>query len=415
MERYNPWWIGEKDYEYEKWEKSPIKWIPDIINEISLKPFSLNFLSGPRQVGKTTAIKILIYKLLENHDAKGIFYYSCDELSDYKELGEVIDNYLSSRESWKIKKSFIFLDEITFVDDWWRTLKSRIDRGVFKNDVITITGSASIELLRQKEYFPGRRGYGKDCVLLPLRFSEYLTKIEKLPISFGEIRRIDENMKKNKLFEEKIKEGFYRYIQSGGFPLSIIDVKTKGKVTLQTIRTYLDWMRNDWVKLGKNEKYMKEVISYIIRARGTAISWNGIASETSINSPHTAQSYVEILEKMFVVKILYFLSPDGKIMYRKNKKVHFLDPLMYQVFSEYVKEDYDLSQIYEALVATTLGRFYPTYYWKNSTEVDVICKVDDEIVGFEVTKGIKRWRKPIFLKKAHLLDRDNIHLYLSAI
>ncbi|MGC8565930.1 MAG: AAA family ATPase, partial [Thermoplasmata archaeon] len=93
MERYNPWWINEEDLGYIQWNESQIKWIPNVVNEISMEPFSLNFIFGPRQVGKTTAIKILIHKYLEFQDPRAIFYYSCDELTDYRELSEVLDNY----------------------------------------------------------------------------------------------------------------------------------------------------------------------------------------------------------------------------------------------------------------------------------------------------------------------------------
>jgi hypothetical protein len=51
-----------------------------------LKTPSLNFVVGPRQVGKTTALKISIHDLLRRRNPKGTFYYSCDELSDYREL-----------------------------------------------------------------------------------------------------------------------------------------------------------------------------------------------------------------------------------------------------------------------------------------------------------------------------------------
>jgi predicted AAA+ superfamily ATPase len=33
---------------------------------------------------------------------------------------------------------------------------------LFKGDVIIISGSASLEILKQREYFPGRRGSGRD-------------------------------------------------------------------------------------------------------------------------------------------------------------------------------------------------------------------------------------------------------------
>lgn len=76
-------------------------------------------------------IKILIYDLIKYRDPRPIFY-SCDEVADYRELGEIIDNYQSARKEWGIKSSIIFLDEITFVNEWYRAIKSRIDRRIFK-------------------------------------------------------------------------------------------------------------------------------------------------------------------------------------------------------------------------------------------------------------------------------------------
>lgn len=412
MEMYNPWWVGEEDEDYSKWKNSTIKWMPSVVNKIVLSPFALNFIYGPRQVGKTTAVKILIHELLKKHDARSIFYYSCDELSDYNELGEILDNYEAMRKVWKIKKSFIFLDEITFVKEWWRTIKARIDRGIFKGDVIVITGSASIELMKQKEFFPGRRGKGENYLMLPLSFSEYAELIEGLRVSAGEIEKIDKNFLKNSIYKEKLKTAFEKYLETGGFPLSIIDFHLYGRVSLSTLKTYLDWLRGDWLKAGKSEKYMKEVISYIIRARGTPISWNGIASETGINSPNTVRSYIEVLEATFSAKILYFLSQ--KIDYKKNKKIHFTDPLFYHVFSNYCREQIDKHWMIEGVAAFLISRKCPAYYWRNSTEVDVICN-EKEKIGFEITLGIKKWKRPKGMKKAYLLDRDNIHLYLASI
>jgi len=222
-------------------------------------------------------------------------------------------------------------------------------------------------------------------------------------------------MARNKIYGEKLKEAFRKYMQTGGFPLSIIDYYRFKRVSLQTIRTYLNWMRGDWHRVGKSEKYMKEVISYILRARGTPISWNGIASETGINSPHTVKSYVEVLEDMFVAKVLHFIAPNMKVMYRKNKKVHFTDPLIYRVFGEYTEEKVDEDSLYEGVVASILGRKCPVFYWRNSTEVDVVCRIDHSLIGFEVASGLKRWSKPRFLRKAYLLDKNTMPLILSAL
>ncbi len=417
MERYNCWWRGEEDEDYTKWRNQKIKWVPELVNDIKLKPFSMHFLIGPRQVGKTTLLKILIHKLLEKKvNPKSIFYYSCDELLNHKELGEVLDNYIAAKKERKIKKSLIVLDEITFVEEWWRAIKARIDRGELKNDVVILSGSASIELLEQKERFPGRRGEGRDYILYPLSFDKYLELYSKNEMKKTKnIEKSEKAMKANKIFLESIRKAFKKYLITGGFPLPIRDMFTEGRIKEETRRTYLDWIRGDLRKAGKSERYAKEVISYILQAHNSAISWLSIAKSTSINSSNTAQDYIEILEKLFIAKVLYLLTPDFKIKYRKNKKVHFIDPFVYNIFSGFTKIQTHEDALVESIVAMHLARKFPTYYWKNRTEIDAVSVVKGKQIGFEVKWGPKKWIKPRHIKKTFLLTKERIPLFLASI
>jgi predicted AAA+ superfamily ATPase len=415
MERYNPWWTDEPDFVFERWKKAPIRWVPQIAKEMTFKPFSLHFLSGPRQVGKTTAIKLIINELAKKRNRKSIFYYSCDELTDHRELGEVLDNYTGVRRAWGINGSIIFLDEITFVSDWWRSIKSRIDSGEFKKDVLVITGSARIELLRHKETFPGRRGFGKDFILHPLSFSEYAKVRHGPEIRSGTLSKIDTNAKANGVFSKKLSSLFSEYLISGGFPLSIRDFSIYRKVSMETERTYLDWLRGDWSKVGRSDRFMKEVLSYLFRAKGTPVSWNSISKQTSINSPNTVRTYIETLEGIQSIMVLNYMGADNKVDYKKNKKIHFTDPFIYRILGNYSNQDVSEEWVYEATVASHISRRYPVYYWRNHTEVDVVCMHKNKQVGFEITKGLKKWKPPWHLKKSYLLAKDNIHLYLSAL
>ncbi len=419
MEDFNPWWFGEEDYIYNEWKNSEVKWVPDILNSFESRPFSLNFIFGPRQVGKTTAVKIYIYEMLINsRNPKSIFYYSCDELSDYNELGEVLDTYLSARDEWGVNSSVIFLDEITFVDEWWRALKSRIDRGVLKNDVIYVLGSASVELLKGRERFPGRRGYGKDILFLPLDFNEYTRKIGGLNISSYTLEELlgdRDVLISNKPFRKGLERIFNTYMVTGGFPISIREYFTRGRVTSMSKKVYLDWIRGDIVRMGLSEKYMKEIISFLLRARLTPISWYHISRDTSINSPNTVRKYVEALEDLLVIKPLYLLSPDGRIMYRKNKKVHFIDPFIYHALSSYVKVDVYDETIVESVVASHLMRIHDIFYWKDGSEVDIVALVGDIQVGFEVKWGVKRGRKPRHITKYYILNKEVLPLFLASI
>ncbi|MEM2415601.1 MAG: AAA family ATPase, partial [Thermoproteota archaeon] len=104
LEILNPWWFGEKDNDLGKWEKQKVKWVPKWIEHISLKPFSLNFIVGPRQVGKTTGIKLLIKSLIEKGIEKEKIIYLNAEL--IPEIGKFEKTLISiSRKNF----DFIFI------------------------------------------------------------------------------------------------------------------------------------------------------------------------------------------------------------------------------------------------------------------------------------------------------------------
>jgi len=416
MESQNPWWYRESDRTFEEWERKGVKWVPPVVEQFSFEPFSLNFLVGPRQVGKTTALKIWINRfLIPKVDPRAIFYFSCEELTSFKELGEVLDNYVGFRNGSGIKSSFIVLDEITFVEEWHRALKIRIDQGVFRNDVIVVSGSASLEILKQKEYFPGRRGGGRDIVFHPLSFSQYLKALSNLETARGGLAQIEYSMRTNRVHQDLLNEFFNKYLLTGGFPLPIEEMHTRGRISFETRKTYIDWLRNDFAKLGRNEAYMKEILAYVVGARLAPISWLSISRETSVSSPHTTQAYVEDLEKLFVVKILNFLDVDSKIIYRKNKKIHVTDPFLYDTVCELVNMKPIEDDKLESVVATHLARKYPVFYWRNKTEVDVVAIINHRQFGIEVKTGFGSWIKPKHLKDVLVLTRLEVPLFLASI
>ncbi len=417
MESYNPWWLKEPDPVYEEWKRARVKWVPGEIEKISLEPYSLNFLVGPRQVGKTTALKILVHRLLEQRDPKSVFYYSCDELSDYEELGEVLDGYISARRAWGVKSSVILLDEVTFVEEWFRALKSRIDLRLFENDVLVVTGSASMELVAGKEMFPGRRGYGRDVYMYPLSFSDYARHFSGLELRTAGLEdstAFEESLRANSMYAGRLQELFQFYLETGGFPIPIREFFERGRVTYASIKAYLDWVRADWLRAGKSENTMKEVVSYILETAPTPVSWHSIAKSTSLSSPNTAREYVETLEQLMLAKVVHWADASGRPDYRKNKKVVFTDPFLYRVFSHYTRVQVDEPSIVEATVISHIARAYPTYYWRNKTEVDAVAVVNGRPLGFEVKwrRSPPEGRKPF---KTLTLDRNSIPVFLATL
>jgi predicted AAA+ superfamily ATPase len=398
LARQNPWWTEkegiEKDEDVRKWEEGKIKWIPSLLEEISLKPFSLNFVFGPRQVGKTTLLKLLIRNLLaKGIEGERIFYFKCDKLANYKELDEVLKTYFEFRKAKGISSSFILLDEITFPTEWFRTIKYYVDVGEFKKDVLILTGSLSMHLKKEVELFPGRRGFGKDFIMLPLSFREFIKVFSpKLYKKLPKIEKIEKNEIFKKLFVampffDEIEKLFEKYIAIGGFPLAV----KNESITEMVKESYWSWIKTDIAKIGRNEETLKRVAKAIVEKAPSAISLNSIAKEFEIGTHKTAFEYLDIMEKLYIVKILYYLDLQKLIAsFKKNRKVCFMDPFFFHLFADICLSKLpEESIILENIVASHLARKYEVFYWKNKQEIDIIVK-DKELNGFEV-----KWKEKV--------------------
>jgi len=231
---------------------------------------------------------------------------------------------------------YIFLDEVTLVEDWWRAVKSRIDDGSLKRAVVTVTGSASIEVAKGREAFPGRSGGGVDITLMPLSFASYVEALARLPLMKGKgVVGALEALRANRVYGERLSELFRGFVASGGFPAALKDYAKYGKVSKDTRRSLLDWLRVDRSRAGRSDGYMEEVLGSILWSRCSPVSWLGVAKNTSIGSLNTAQAYIETLENLLVAKVLEHVDASGRVQHRKNRKIHFTDPLLYHVFSGY--------------------------------------------------------------------------------
>jgi len=434
--RQNPWWKDkseiEKDEDIRKWREGKRKWIPFAMSEISLKPFSLNFVFGPRQVGKTTLLKLLIKKLLEDGvESERIFYFRCDKLEDFKELDDVLKTYLEFRKSKNISSSFILLDEVTFPREWFRTIKFRIDIGDFRNDVLVLTGSLSMYLKKEVELFPGRRGFGKDVIVMPLTFREFIAVFDREV--YEKIPKI-ENLEKGEIFNkayqiiqffDKIQEMFKLYLKIGGFPL----VVKNEEITEEAKESYWSWIKNDLFKVGRSEETFKRIAKAILEKTPSAISLNSIAKEFEISTHKTVFEYLDTMEKMFIVKILYHIDLNKMLVnFKKNRKVCFNDPFFFYLFSDIcLTKVPDESVIVENIVASHLARKFDVFYWKDGTEIDVVVRTKEPI-GFEVKWSereedfskvrVGRVRDVICLTK-NSLDKDKnllpVSLFLALI
>ncbi len=348
LRRINPWWSDSPDIHVQLWERQKYKWIPEWTKEISLEPFSLNFIVGPRQVGKTTGIKLLIAELLRKTPPESIVYINCEIFPDFVSLRKLLEEYLEFKKNEGIDTSYIFLDEVTSLKEWWKAVKVLIDSGELLNDVVTATGSSSLKIRGDIELFPSRTGKGKTIEVLPLSFKQYVRVhgIRRYKLQYDEVLRL-----------------FEKYLETGGFPSSI------NELPLDSI---LNAFVGEFIRFRKSLEISKEVLASLISKIPSAMSYRAIASETSGYSYKIVQEYLEFFRDLYMIGIAYLKS--NKVYYRKEKKFFFRDPLLLRLFAFWSGAKFVESAIYESVVQEHLyRRFGEIYYFKNNYEIDCIA------------------------------------------
>ena len=399
VRKYNPWWEGEEDVDLRKWRSMPVRWISKWINNVSLKSFSLNFIVGPRQVGKTTGVKLLIDKLTKKVNPYRVFYFNCDLALDSEYLRRVIDYYFSIRRSLNLSNvtCYLFLDEIGSVLGWWRVIKGYIDLGVFKNDVVTLTGSSTLRLRGEIELFPGRRGYGRDVTVLPLSFKEY-AELHGIKVELTNDLR--ENIVRVSLYKEELMELFEKYLRSGGFPLSI-----NGDPRAEEY--FLLALQGELLRVNRNLHLVRGILSSLMRKAPSPLSYSTIGKDLGI-SYKTIQDYVEVLRNLYVLEVALF-KEDKRVLWRKERKFFFMDPFIANALSHWVGEEYLESAIYEWVIQCHLHRkFESVYYYRNRYEID--CIAGDLKVEVKAGKPYRRYPKGVMV-----VDKEDIPVFLYAL
>jgi len=263
---FNPWWdIPERieaDRSIEGYRESKLRWHPQIKDEFELNLDAVYTLRGPRQVGKTTVIKMIVKELLENGlPPQAIFYYACDLVASAGELFQVIRQYQEFSQPQKFERRYVFIDEISLVPDWQYAVKQAIDLGWGRSTTLILTGSSAVDIKRGAERLPGRRGRVSqaDKVLAPLDFREFVDKCSEAPINF-ELASINALFEEPKLIEKlksqalvylpRLTALFEKFLTVGGFPLAVECFLRKGELSRDIIETYLAVIRSGLAIFG---------------------------------------------------------------------------------------------------------------------------------------------------------------------
>jgi len=243
---------------------------------------------GPRQTGKTT----LITKILKEQEE--YLFLNGDDLNVRQELENAGIEKLKQIIG---KHQFIFIDEAQRIKNIGLTAKIIID--IIKPKQLIVSGSSALELANEiNEPLTGRKW---EYMLYPISWEEllehtsYITAIQQL--------------------EQRLIYGSYPdVINNIGEEREILSQLT-GSYLYKDLFTY---------KSIKKPEVLEKILRALALQLGNEVSYNEISRLVQVDK-NTVQSYIDMLEKAYVIFKLQPLSRNLRTEISTSRKIYFYD------------------------------------------------------------------------------------------
>ena len=361
--------------------------LPQIgLEALPLEP-GLIAIRGARQYGKSTWLEAALKRTVREFGAGSAFYLNGDEIESHQELTQSIRSIIALyRRDATVRR--LFIDEITAIPEWEKSLKRLIDAGELRQVLLVTTGSKATDLRRGTERLPGRKG--------KLDRSSYLF----LPISYQEFSRV--------CGAELGPKTLLSYLISGGSPIACREIAEKGRIPEYVVTLTRDWILGEFASSGRSRASVLKILELIHRFGGTPVGYSKLAREADLANNTVASGYIELLEDMLCLIPGFAWETSRKVsLLRKPCKFHFINLLVATVWSpSAIRTVADFEALPEAeqgkwfewLVAQELWRREALAspepplsldYWQSQTqEIDFVLSKGKHL--FEVKRGFTR-------------------------
>jgi len=344
--QYNPWWeelvFNEEIIPRERYLDRLIKYL-DNKQIISL--------TGLRRVGKTTLMKLIIKELIRRGtSSKFILYISLDDyLFHQKNIIEIINEYRKLHKLKIEEKIYLFLDEVTYKDNFHIQLKNIYD----SQNTKIFAASSSASMLRDKK--ASLTGRAITLEIKPLDLEEYLF-----------FKGITVKKRDKQLY----KSYFLDYIKDGGMPENVLNPNREYLMNLVD-----DIIQKDITAFHglKNHQILRDYFLLLMERSGKQLSINKIAKILSI-SPDTSKRYLSYFESTYLIHLLpRWGKTNQKLL--SAKKIYASDLGIKHLFMG----DRDLGSYFENYIYLVLRNKKILYYlYENTVEIDFYT--DDKIL-----------------------------------
>lgn len=314
---------------------------------------------GPRQVGKTTLLRMLVADT-----QRKVLMWNCDEPDVRRKLAEPTSTELLVEIG---DADLILIDEAQRVKNIGITLKLMIDN--FPEKQLVVTGSSAIELSNSiNEPLTGRK---YEYVMYPFSAEELINE-------FGaqDERRMLE-----------------RRLVYGSYPEVVNNAGEEREALTDLVGSYLYKDIFSFQDVRKPE-VIEQLLQALAFQIGSEVSFNELGRLLGLNSV-TVQRYIDLLEKSFVVFHLRSFSRNVRSELKKSRKIYFWDNGVRNAIIGDFKtlglrpdvgalwENYVIS---ERLKHNAYSSFYgKSYFWRTQLqqEVDYVEDIDGALHAYE--------------------------------
>lgn len=403
LSRQNPWWSQaeslEADIHLKALAASPLKWTPHAARDLIIDQDAVHIIRGPRQVGKTTLLKILIRSALRESgfSPQQVLYLDCERagLRTPQEIAQLIETF----RHWAppSRHKLLLIDEATYVADWERGVKIAVDASGLEETTMIVTGSHAPRLKEGLERLPGRRGRGasRDLSLLPMTFREYVEALSPSLASIihamdsWDLKSWDEASVLAASQLDPLRSLFAHYLETGGFPIPVGEYLSSQALTDYPYELHRTAFTSELLRLGRQESFFRELVSWLMVRFENPFEWSDISRETAIGKQDTARAYVEDGEAVYLWDLLYQPKDLGRSFRapRRTKRLYFKDPLVYQAFrtwslgygdprrvcGDFLTDPVRAAYLVESVCASHLTRYgRPLFFWSQKDEIDFV-------------------------------------------
>lgn len=350
-------------------------------------------LIGPRQVGKTT----IINALLSNND-----YLFLD--GDDQSVVEIISNANTEGLRGIIGTyKYVFIDEVQRIPNIGLKLKIIVDQ--IKDVQVIVSGSSAFDISNStQESLTGRK-------------FEY----NLFPISWNEFEKNVGYIKAQQQLELRMLYGMY--------PDVINNFGEEYEILKNLVSSYL---YKDILALAgiRKSEYLEKVVQALAFQVGSEVSYNEIAQLVGLDK-NTVSTYIDLLEKSFVVFRVNSFSKNLRNEIKANKKIYFYDNgirnMIIGNFTNLALRQ-DKGALWENFLMAERVKFLSysqsnakPYFWRTTTqqEIDYIEIDADAVAAFEFKwSPTKKAKLPNSFKTAYnpnylILNKENFREFLK--